>query len=99
MSDSNATSTIPQDSRIAFRHPDFRLFLIQRFLAVCSHMMLTVAVGQFVYEMTKSAFHLGYVGLALFVPKFGFALLTGHTADRYDKQRVILVCRVIQLAV
>ena len=60
---------------------------------------MTVAVGQYVYELTHSAFHLGYVGLALFLPKFSFALLTGHVADRFDRRLVIMICRGLQLLV
>lgn len=83
----------------ALKFPDFRLYLLQRFLAILSHLMLTVALGQYVYEVTHSPFHLGYIGLSLFLPKIGFALLAGHTADRFDRRHVILVCRVIQFLV
>ena len=77
---------------------DFRRFVTARFLTLASHQMLLVAVSQAVFELTHSPLHLGYIGLALFFPKIGFSLLAGHTADRFDRRGVILVCRLAQLA-
>ncbi len=76
---------------------DFRYYLSARFLALASHQILIVALTQKVYEMTRSPIHLGYIGLTLFLPKFVFALLAGHAADRFDRRNLILFCRVIQL--
>ena len=47
-----------------FRNHDFRAFLAARALASLSSLMLGVAVGWHVYELTGSAFALGMVGLA-----------------------------------
>ncbi|QQR81853.1 MAG: MFS transporter [Deltaproteobacteria bacterium] len=77
---------------------DFRYYLGSRFLALASHQVLVVALSQKVYEITRSPIHLGYIGLTLFLPKFVFALLAGHAADRFDRRRLILFCRVIQIS-
>lgn len=82
--------------RSAFQHRDFRFYVSARFLALCAHQMLAVALGQHVYELTHNPLHLGYIGLALFFPKFGLTLIAGHTADRFDRRLVILVCRIVQ---
>jgi MFS family permease len=82
--------------RAAFRYRDFRRFLSARFLALCAHQMMIVAVSQAVYELTHSPLNLGYIGLALFFPKIGFTLIAGHTADRFDRRLVILVCRIVE---
>jgi MFS family permease len=82
--------------RAAFRHRDFRYFLSARFLALASHQMLNVAVGQYIYLLTHNPLYLGYIGLSLFFPKFAFTVFTGHAADRYDRRQVILVCRTLQ---
>lgn len=81
----------------SLQYLDFRYYLSARFLALASHQVLMIALGQKVYEMTQSPLHLGYIGLALFFPKFVFALLAGHAADRFDRRQLILVCRVIQI--
>lgn len=82
--------------RVAFFYRDFRLYFFSRLLVMASHQMVAVAVGQAVYEITKSPLHLGYVGLSFFLPKFGFFLFAGHAADRFDRWRVITLCRGIQ---
>ncbi|MFO1462232.1 MAG: MFS transporter [bacterium] len=82
--------------RAAFRHRDFRYFLSARFLALISHQMMNVALGQWIYEWTRNPLYLGYLGLALFVPKMVFTIFAGHTADRYDRRRIILLCRTLQ---
>lgn len=53
--------------------------------------MQSVAMGWFVYDMTKSAWALGFIGLAAFLPAPVLALVTGQVADRYDRRRVIAV--------
>ena len=58
--------------------------------------MATVALGWQVYEMTGSAFHLGLIGLAQFLPVALLVFFAGHAADRYDRQRVVQVCQVAQ---
>lgn len=60
-----------------------------------SWLMQMTAIGYQVYSLTGSKLHLGYVGLAAFLPQALFALLTGHVADRYDRRSVILICQAI----
>ncbi|GJD98231.1 MFS transporter [Methylobacterium isbiliense] len=71
-----------------FRNPDFRLFGAARFLTGIAFQMEAVAVGWFVYDLTKSALALGLVGLASFAPAILGALVTGHVADTYDRRRI-----------
>src|SRR5436190_13625491 len=80
----------------AFRHRDFRYYLSARFLGLTSLIMLNVGMGQYLYELTKSPFYLGLVGVSFFVPKFLLTLIAGHVADRYDRRQIILACRVTQ---
>ena len=58
--------------------------------------MLSVAVGWRVYELTGSAFDLGLVGLAQFLPVVLLTLLVGHVADRYDRRRIVAICQVAE---
>jgi MFS family permease len=66
------------------------LFLCARFCSAMAVMMFSVAVGWQVYTLTHSAFALGMVGLAQFVPAFLLALPGGLAADRFDRRRVLL---------
>jgi len=81
-----------------FRSRDFSLYLAGRFLSALAVQMQNVAVGWLVYELTRDPFALGLVGLASFLPAVALALVTGHTADRYDRRRILVLCYVVTLA-
>ena len=78
----------------AFRHLDFSLYEIERFLIVAGLEMQSVAVGWQVYEITRRPLDLGLVGLAQFLPNIILFLLAGHTADRINRKKILLVCNL-----
>lgn len=58
--------------------------------------MMSVAIGWQIYSITHSAFALGLVGLAQFLPMFMLTLVVGHVADRYDRRTIAFVCQALQ---
>jgi MFS family permease len=58
--------------------------------------MLAVAVGWRIYALTNSAFDLGLVGLAQFVPMVLLTLLVGPVADRFDRRFIAGICQVVE---
>ncbi|MBN3858866.1 MFS transporter [Paraburkholderia sp. Ac-20340] len=80
------------------RNRGFQRFWGARVLASLSFQMLAVAMGWHIYALTKSAFALGLVGLAQFLPMFLLTLVVGHVADRYDRRRIAAVCQTIECA-
>ena len=48
------------------------------------------------YELTGSAWYLGLVGLAQFLPLFLLTLAVGQVADRYDRRMIACLCQVVQ---
>jgi MFS family permease len=72
------------------RNRDLLLYLIGRFVASLGQQMLTVAVGWELYERTHSPLMLGFVGLTQMVPMLLFTLPAGHTADNYERKRIIV---------
>jgi MFS family permease len=74
----------------------FTLFLFARVSSTLASQMLAVAVGWQIYALTGSAFYLGMVGLAQFLPMFLLTLVVGHVADRYERRFVIRTCQWIQ---
>ncbi|HYD97867.1 MAG TPA: MFS transporter [Alphaproteobacteria bacterium] len=82
----------------AFQHRDYLLYWLTRFFGTLSIQMESVAVGWLVYNLTDSAFALGIVGLAQFLPMFGFALVTGHVADRFDRRLILILCYAVEAA-
>jgi len=80
------------DSRAAFRYPDFRRYLVVRFLSTLSSEMQSVAVGWQIYAITHRPLDLGLAGLAQFLPAVCLFLLAGHVSDRVPRKRILFAC-------
>jgi MFS family permease len=78
--------------RVAFTYPNFVLFLVARWFVVFAQEMQSVAVGWQVYEITRRPLDLGFVGLAQFLPGILFFLVSGQSADRFDRRKLLTVC-------
>jgi MFS family permease len=78
--------------RIAFTYPNFRSYMLARFLATASSEMQSVAVAWQIYGLTGRPIDLGLVGLAQFLPGVLLFLVAGQTADRVPRQRILQVC-------
>jgi MFS family permease len=89
-------STFSHSGWAVFRNGDFRLFCAARFLSGLAYQMQAVAIGWFVYDLTRSALALGLVGLAGFLPAMLAALVTGHVADTYDRRLVAAISFAVQ---
>jgi MFS family permease len=61
--------------------------------------MLMVALGWQMYDLTGSAWDLGLVGLAQFVPALLLALPAGHVIDRHHRGRILAACLAVNLLV
>jgi hypothetical protein len=64
------TDVSPQPTPSLARHLPFALFWASRALSVIAFNILAVAVGWQLYALTASAFDLGLVGLAQFLPRW-----------------------------
>ncbi|WP_200822178.1 MFS transporter [Caballeronia terrestris] len=78
------------------RHRPFALFWSARVMSSVAFQMMSVAIGWQIYSITHSAFALGLVGLAQFLPMFVLTLVVGHVADRYDRRTIAFVCQMIE---
>ena len=87
-----APATSTHAGRAAFRSPDFQLYIAARWFIVMAIEMQSVAVGWQVYEITRRPLDLGLIGLAQFLPGILLFLVSGHTADRFDRRKVLLAC-------
>ncbi|HET9086124.1 MAG TPA: MFS transporter [Acidobacteriaceae bacterium] len=91
-----ATPQVPHRAAAAFASRDFRFYQMARLLVIVGAEAQAVAVAWQIYQITHRAIDLGYTGLALFLPGILFLLISGHTADRYDRRHIILVCYGLQ---
>jgi MFS family permease len=87
------------DAFSVFRNRNFRAFLSARALSSLSSLMLGVAVGWHVYDLTRSALALGLVGLAQFLPALLLALPGGLAADRFERRTILLLGFTLQVLV
>ena len=76
----------------AFAYRDFNLYGAARILVILGGQMQSVAVDWQVYALTGRPLDLAWVGLALFLPAVGLALVTGHAADRFERRRILMAC-------
>lgn len=78
------------DPYAALRYEDYRRYLAGSLVATIGQQMTAVAVGWELYERTHSATALGLVGLVQALPIILLALPAGHTADLFDRKRIVL---------
>jgi MFS family permease len=83
----------------ALRHVDFRRLWISMLCSGFAMQMAAVAIGWQVYEIHHSAFDLGLIGLAEFLPVPLLALPAGHIADRLPRVKLVMVWGVADAAV
>lgn len=81
-----------------FRHRPYALYWVMRQLLSGSRQMQAVAIGWQVYDLARqtrnveeSAFVLGLVGLAQFLPVLLLSLVGGQAADRFDRKMILIV--------
>ncbi len=74
----------------AVRILEFRNLVIGRYLFVMGLRMMSTLVGWWIYQLTNAPFAIGLVGLAEFMPAFGFALYAGYVIDISEKRKLLL---------
>lgn len=85
------SSTPKIDSFAALRYKDFRSYVGMRFCFTFAYQMQAVVIGFYIYQITKSVFALGLVGLCEAIPAIGIALYGGYIADKSEKRKMLLI--------
>ena len=83
----------------ALQHRDFALLWAASLAMGLGSQMAGVIVGWQVYDIRQSAFDLGLIGLAGFVPLPLLALPAGHLADRFPRRLVFAGALLLNMAV
>ncbi|UCF79455.1 MAG: MFS transporter [Candidatus Eiseniibacteriota bacterium] len=81
----------------ALAHRNFRLFFGGQSISLIGTWMQRVALGWLVYRLTDSAFLLGVIGFAGQIPTFILAPLAGVLADRWNRQRILLLTQTLAM--
>ncbi|MED5227414.1 MAG: MFS transporter [Pseudomonadota bacterium] len=88
-----------QTLKLLFHNRDFVLFLVTRSCNVIGVQILTVAVGWYVYQLTRDPLDLGYIGLAQFAPSLVLFLVAGFVSDKYDRRITLVLSNICHLSV
>jgi Na+/melibiose symporter-like transporter len=79
-----------KDPFAAFRYKDFRFYIGLNFFFTFAYQMQTIVIGFYIYQLTKSVFALGILGLSEAIPAIGIALYGGYIADKSEKRKMLL---------
>ncbi|UNO48945.1 MULTISPECIES: MFS transporter [Alicyclobacillus] len=85
-----------RSSDSVLNQPSYTNYWVSRILSNTCFQMLSVAIGWQMYALTHSAFSLGFVGLAQFLPMVVLTLVVGHVADRFDRRVITLLCLIVE---
>ncbi|MBN9011310.1 MAG: MFS transporter, partial [Rhizobiales bacterium] len=80
----------------AFTHRGYRLFWLARVFSTFAALVISVAVGWQVYDITRDPFDLGLVGLIQFAPSLLLVLVTGTISDRFNRRMIISICQIAE---
>ncbi|MGH6908656.1 MAG: MFS transporter [Phenylobacterium sp.] len=90
---------IVPSARALLKERDYLCFWVSRWTGSFAAQIQSVAMGWQMYALARlthtvaeSAFLVGMIGLAAFIPVFLLTLPAGETADRYDRKKVLLIC-------
>jgi MFS family permease len=81
----------------SLEHPEFRRFWVAQMVSLLGTWMQSMAQGWLMHRLTASAFMLGLLGFAQFLPVMLLSLWAGVLIDRVDKRRVIAITQALAL--
>jgi MFS family permease len=88
----------PAPSPLAFTYRNYRFFWLAISLTSFAAQIMAVTVALEVYLLTRNPFHLGLIGLALFLPALLLVLVTGLVADRFKRRHILAIGGTIEAA-
>ncbi|HEY8616683.1 MFS transporter [Phenylobacterium sp.] len=104
MSSETPLDQVPS-ARALLKERDYLFFWATRWMGSFAAQIQSVAMGWHMYVLARqtrsveeSAFLVGMIGLAAFVPVLLLTLPAGETADRYDRKKVLLICFTGEIA-
>jgi Arabinose efflux permease len=99
MSDAEDDDHEVPSARALLKERDYLSFWGSRWTGSFASQIQSVAMGWHMYILARetrsveeSAFLVGMIGLAAFIPVFLLTLPAGEAADRYDRKKVLLLC-------
>ena len=81
----------------SLRYRNYRLFFGGQIVSQTGSWMQRIALGWFILQLTHSAFDVGVMAFAQFLPYMLFGLFAGVFADRLDARRTVIGTQAAQL--
>jgi MFS family permease len=78
----------------SLKFPDFRNYYFGTLFSEVGTQMQVVAVNWQIYEITRSAASLGFVGLSAFLAVIIFSLPSGLIVDKLNRKKVLLFSQI-----
>jgi MFS family permease len=78
-----------------FRHEPFAIYWTGGFLSNVGTWLQTVAASVYVFQLTGSAFAVGILNFASFLPIFLFSIVGGVIGDRFDRRTVVIATHAV----
>ncbi len=79
------------------REPNFLLYLASRFFTGAALTLMRATIAWHIFDLTRSAFHLGLIGLVQFIPTLLLSLPAGAVADTYERRTIIMSTQSVAL--
>jgi MFS family permease len=92
-----STPAPTEPSKLAFTYIGFRFFWLTTLLVSFAVQIMSVSIAWHIYDVTGNALLLGLVGLCLFLPALLLILVTGLTADRFNRRGIMAICLSVEL--
>ncbi|MBL8174308.1 MAG: MFS transporter [Bryobacterales bacterium] len=86
-----------RESFRALNHRDFRLYTAGQIVSLTGSWMQSVAQSWLIYRLTHSEWMMGTVVFATHIPVLLLGPLGGMAADRFPRQRVVLITQTVAL--
>ena len=77
------------------KYRDFRLYWLGHLTAVAGHQMVILAQGWLAWELTRSEYVLGALGLVAAAPAVALTLFGGAAADKVELRRLLMVLQFV----
>jgi len=81
----------------ALKYRNYRLWFWGQMVSLFGTWMQMTAQGYLVYELTHSAFSLGYLGFAAGAPTWLFTLYGGIISDRMSRRRLMIITQSVMM--
>ena len=81
----------------AFKERNYRIYFAGQFLSLIGSWLQVVAQGWLVFELTHSAFWVGFVTALSSLPVLFFGLIGGVVVDRFDTKKILYITQVLPM--